>query len=316
MDGSSSLQSVTTLNGGNKATEKIVLRILPTLRIMLENSRKGIGRFLGLVKKWYETHVFKPIGEWDYVADIMMLNFSERGHPVFRGSSAFERGDLKSKGKGRSSLHFNGSIEVILRTFISVNQLSTYGAVADMWGEQAWEVSRHSKGTGKPVALENLETMVMPPEMSTTNQTSQTDAREEGNLLREYEQRFADLPEHVQLTKLCSNVGRAKTVEKGQYFTSLDDDQFDRLKRILSRDNLASKWSIISSERMDPWKHEDRSSSGCDGLLSSRTLRCWNQDRIPIWWQDLFLGSDCEWNQQIRNTNVRRDPRRKCWREE
>ena len=48
--------------------------------------------------------------------------------------------------------------------------------------------------------------------------------------MREYEQRFADLPEHAQLAKLCSNAGLAKTVEKGQFFTTLDDDQRDRLR--------------------------------------------------------------------------------------
>ena len=107
----------------------------------------------GSGKKWYGTHVHKPN--------------SESGHPVFPGSSAFERGDLKSKGKGRSAIHFNGSdetIEVILRTVISVNQISIYGAVADLCGELAWEISRNSKGTEKPGALENLETILMPPE--------------------------------------------------------------------------------------------------------------------------------------------------------
>ena len=44
-------------------------------------------------------------------------------------------------------------------------------------------------------------------------------------MLREYEQKFADLPENVQLTKFCSNAGLAKTVEKGQYFTTLDDEE-------------------------------------------------------------------------------------------
>ena len=87
---------------------------------------------------------------------------------------------------------------------------------------RAWK----EKINWKPVALQNLETMVMPPKLSTTNQTSQTDARVQGNLLREYEQRFGDLPEYAQLTKLCSNAGLAKTVEKkGQYFTTLDDEQ-------------------------------------------------------------------------------------------
>ena len=35
----------------NKGTEKLVLRILLMLQIMLENSRKGIGRFSGLDPK-------------------------------------------------------------------------------------------------------------------------------------------------------------------------------------------------------------------------------------------------------------------------
>ena len=57
----------------------------------------------GSEKKRYGTHVCKPNGEWDDVADIMMVNFSESGHPVFRGSSAFGRGDLKSEGNGKLS---------------------------------------------------------------------------------------------------------------------------------------------------------------------------------------------------------------------
>ena len=54
----------------------------------------------------------------------MMIYFSQSGHPLFPDSCAFERGDLKSKGKGNLSIHFNASdetVEVILRTVISVN---------------------------------------------------------------------------------------------------------------------------------------------------------------------------------------------------
>ena len=58
-----------------------------------------------------------------------MLNFSENRHPVFRGSGALERGALRSKGKGKLSIHFCGdedTAEVVLRTIISVNQLSIF----------------------------------------------------------------------------------------------------------------------------------------------------------------------------------------------
>ena len=39
-------------------------------------------------KKWYGSNTYKPNGEWDAVAEHMLLNFSESGHPVFRGTSA------------------------------------------------------------------------------------------------------------------------------------------------------------------------------------------------------------------------------------
>ena len=74
----------------------------------------------------------------------MLLNFSESGHPVFRGSSALEGGKLKSKGKGKLSIHCCGdddTAELVLRTIISVNQLSIHKAVSDMCDELACRIS-------------------------------------------------------------------------------------------------------------------------------------------------------------------------------
>ena len=74
----------------------------------------------------------------------LRTKFSESGHPVFRGSSALERGALRSKGKGKLSIHFCGdedTAEVVLRTIISVNQLSVSRAVAYMCDELTWKIS-------------------------------------------------------------------------------------------------------------------------------------------------------------------------------
>ena len=135
-----------------------------------------------------------------------MLNFAESGHPIFRATSALERGELKSKGKGVQSIHFNGSddtIELNVRPIISVNQLSVYGAVADLCGKLA----RDSPSARKPAATGNLESMVFPAEFLTANPIAQTDAEVQGNFLREYDQKFAELPEQEKLTKLCSIAG-------------------------------------------------------------------------------------------------------------
>ena len=141
----------------------------------------------GFEMKWYGTHPHKPDGEWDKTAEGVMRNFTESGHPVFHASSALERGELKSKGKGVKSIHCNGSddtIELILRTVISVNQLCVYGAGGDLCKELAGD----SSGAGKPAANEILESMVIPTEFPTANTISPTDAEVQENLLREYEQ--------------------------------------------------------------------------------------------------------------------------------
>ena len=68
----------------------------------------------------------------------MMLDFAERGHPNFQATSPLERGEKKSKSDGKKIIHNNGceeTVELILRTVISVNQLSIYGAVADLCKE-------------------------------------------------------------------------------------------------------------------------------------------------------------------------------------
>ena len=92
----------------------------------------------GSKKKWYSTHEYKPQGEWDRVAEQMVISLADSGHPVFRATSSFSRGTLKSKNGGKLSIHFcaeEETIETVLRTKISVNQLSIYGAVSDLCEE-------------------------------------------------------------------------------------------------------------------------------------------------------------------------------------
>ena len=57
--------------------------------------------FLGpgwIRKEVFSTLECKPQREWDRVAGLMMIKFSESGHPVIRATSLLSRGVLKSKG--------------------------------------------------------------------------------------------------------------------------------------------------------------------------------------------------------------------------
>ena len=72
--------------------------------------------------KWYSTFFERPQGEWDRVAELMMIKFAESGHPVFRATSPVSPGALKSKGGGTFLIHFcadQGTIETVFRRIIS-----------------------------------------------------------------------------------------------------------------------------------------------------------------------------------------------------
>ena len=102
--------------------------------------------------------------------------------------------------KGKLSFHFCGddkTVEVVLRTIISVNQLSIYGTVADMCDELACSISDCAARTGEPVAQDNPETTVIPTELMTTNKSPRSDENVQGNLLHNYEQKKKQIFQNI-----------------------------------------------------------------------------------------------------------------------
>ena len=111
------------------------------------------GHFVGpgSEKKLYSAEN-SPQGDWDHIADEMLLELAESGHPIFRAKTPLSKGILKSKGHGKLSIHFTAdypTIETIFRIIISVNQLSIYGAVANI----CEEFEAHQDGSGEPDVL-------------------------------------------------------------------------------------------------------------------------------------------------------------------
>ena len=102
----------------------------------------GIGQWSfigpGSEKKWHSAEEKSPQGIWDHIADKMLLEFAESGCPIFRAATPLTRGQLKSKGHGKLSIHYcadQATIETIFRRIVSANQLSLHGAVANMCEE-------------------------------------------------------------------------------------------------------------------------------------------------------------------------------------
>ena len=120
----------------------------------------------GSEKKWYSMEEKSPQGIWNHIAEKMLLEFAESTCPIFRVTTPLSRGQLKSKGHGKLSIHFaatQATIETIFRILVSANQLSLYGAVANMCDEYE---SRHDRSgrsdkvMGQSIMLSEIKTEV------------------------------------------------------------------------------------------------------------------------------------------------------------
>ena len=87
------------------------------------------------------------------MAERILLELAESDCPIFRATSPLSRGRLKSKGHGKLSTHYAAdleTIETIFRISVSANQLSLYGAIAEICEEYD---TLHER-TGRSVVME------------------------------------------------------------------------------------------------------------------------------------------------------------------
>ena len=199
----------------------------------------------GSEKKWYSTHEYKPEGEWDRVAEQMMVKFAESTHPVFRSTSPLSRGVLKSKGGGKLSIHFcadGETVETFFRTNISGNQLSIYEQVSDLCEDCK---TCHVR-TGRPVVAGQSDPLFVPSVMK--RPTPSTDDPAQEDLMQRYQERFERLSQQDRVIKFCTDAGFLTTVEVGQYFMTKDTEEFSQFTEsvacreyILPRDENSSE---------------------------------------------------------------------------
>ena len=169
----------------------------------------------GSEKKWYSTHASKPQGEWDRVAELMMmLEFRESGHPVFRATSPVSRGTLKSKGGGKLSTHFCAdevTIETVFRTIISVNQFSIYGAVSDV----CHECNTCHVRTGRLVLAGQSDPLFVPTSSLMKTSTLSTDDPAQEDLLQKYQEQVEILSQQNLVIKFCIDARTQKVGFEG-----------------------------------------------------------------------------------------------------
>ena len=177
--------------------------------------RFGIGQWsfigAGSEKKWYPSEN-SPQGAWDHIAEEMLLKFAENGHPIFRATTPLSRGQLKSKGRGKLSIHFTAdqdTVDTIYRIILSVNQLSVYGAVAAI----CEEFEDHQDRTGQPVIL--VGQSIVLGEVKAETPVHDEDPRNDQIIWQQYIQQVESLSPENRLSKFCKEAGFMRVVEVG-----------------------------------------------------------------------------------------------------
>ena len=167
----------------------------------------------GFKKKWYSMKEDSPQGIWDKIAERMLLEFAESGCPIFRATTPLSRGQLKSRGHGKVSVHYAANletVETIFRTIVSASQLSLYGAVAEICG-RVYE-SLHER-TGRPVVMGQSSSSLVLSEIKTEAPLDCDDPTNQDLLLQQLEERIEKLSQQDKLSKFCMDARFLSVVE-------------------------------------------------------------------------------------------------------
>ena len=130
-------------------------------------------------------------------------------------------------------------LKLFLRTFISVNQLSIYGAVSDLCDEYSACQAR----TGRYVLAGQSDPFFEPAKLLITTPTLSTD------LLYKYRERVEKFSQQNRVIKICIDAGFLTTVGVGQYFMTKD---------IESSHNLQNQWHVVSTLYQEMKNHLTR----------------------------------------------------------
>ena len=274
--------------------------------------RFGIGQWSfigpGSEKKWYSSENSAQ-GAWDNIAEKMLLEFAESGHPTFRATTPLSRGQLKSKGRGKLSVHFSAdqdTIDTIYRIILSVNQLSVYGVVAAVCEEYDDQPDR----AGEPEIM--MGQSIVLGEVKAETPLQNENPMNDHIIWQQYIQQVESLSPENKVSKFCKEAGFMR-VEVGQYFVTKDTGDFRQFRSVacreytLPRDDQASqpKGWIQGDMRIGPVLEVTTSFQQFKYGIEIR-IKSVNQDKTQSWVR-IFL-----WNSQICDRFYSRQHRNSC----
>ena len=166
------------------------------------------------------------------------------------------RSILKSKGRGKLSIHFaadQDTIDTIYRIILSVNQLSVYGAVAAV----CEEFEGHQDRSGEPVIL--MGQSIVLGEIKAEVPAHHEEPRDAQIVLQQYIQQVESLSPENRVSKFCKEAVFLRVVEVGQYFVTKNTGSLQQFRSVacreytLPRDDPASEAKGWIQGKLEIW---------------------------------------------------------------
>ena len=185
----------------------------------------------------------------------MLLEFAESGHPTFRATTPLSRGQLKSKGRGKLSIHFaadQDTVDTIYRIILSVNMLSVYGAMAAI----CEEFEGHQDRSGEPEIMMGQTNVLgeVKAEAPLHNENPMNDQI----VWQQYIQQVESHSPENKVSKFCKEAGFMRFVEVGQYFVTKDTGDFRQFSQWLAANTPYHETTeLLNQKRVDPRKYEN-----------------------------------------------------------
>ena len=225
------------ISRGSKDNERACLANAKFVSLYAKRFGKGQWSLIGpgSQKKWNCISEDSPQGVWDNMAERMLLDFAESGCPIFRATTPVSRGQLRSKGHGKLSIHYAAdleTVETIFRIIVSASQLSLYGAVAEICEEYE---SLH-ESTVRPVVMGQSSSSLVLSVIETEVPLDCDDPVNQDLLLQQYGERIEKLSQQDKLSKFCMDAGFLNVVEIGQYIRTKDTADLSQFHAVACRE--------------------------------------------------------------------------------
>ena len=166
--------------------------------------------FLGQKRSQYSTYDRKPQGEWDRVAELMLIKFGESGHPVLRATSPLSQ---RNPQKQRRWIIINA---ILCRWWCDRNRFS------HKFFCQSGQYPRSSLSFVwiiQSLPCKNGETCDLKKFVDENTYTFDRDPAQE-DLLQKYKERLERLSQQNRVIKICTGVG--------QFFMTKDTEEFSQ----------------------------------------------------------------------------------------